>query len=69
MPLQDSPCIVARGCDDGKCTLPVLTEGTEGTEALIEKQLYRLMVLWNYKRSLLVAPASIYLARIGTYTC
>lgn len=66
MPLQDNPCFMARGCDDGKCTPSVLTEGTE---ALIEKQLYRLMVLWNFKRSLLVAPAFIYLARIGACTC
>ena len=34
MPLQDNPCIMGRGCDDGKCTPSVLTEGTE---ALIEK--------------------------------
>ncbi|KIM43676.1 hypothetical protein M413DRAFT_18086 [Hebeloma cylindrosporum] len=36
-----------------------------GTESLIIKQLYRLMVLWNCKWSLLLVPAFLYLARVA----
>jgi len=54
---------MARRCSDGRYSSGL----KEVTEMLIRIQLYRLMVLWNYKWTLLIVPAFIYVARVGVY--